>query len=288
MVPASILLVILVVTAPFGTLVRSEWWLGVQIILASVGTLTTIGNVASREGAHWLRVVRPILWLSGLALLFIVVQLLPLSFLAHPVWASAAEALRTPLGGHASVDLGASVGALAHVVLWALVAVLAAGVLIDRWRAEWALALLAGSASFTAVLCIVGSKEPETWAAAGAAAALGLLAAASFAYLAIERWETRHTRHAHAARRLGLAMGGALLAAVACGLVLVASGEPSLYAAGGGVVLLAGIIGIRRLGIGTYVGSFLGLLVLGFSGFALAKNMPPDASLDHELLGRAA
>ena len=108
---------------------------------------------------------------------------------------------------------------------------------------------------------------------------LGLLAAASFAYLAVERWETRHTRHAHAVRRLCLAMAAAVLAATVCILVLVANGESSLYATGGGLAFLIGIIVVRRLGIGTYLGSFLGLLALGFSVAALARNMPPDASL---------
>jgi hypothetical protein len=68
---------------------------------------------------------------------WMIIQLLPLPWLAHPVWKTAAEALGQPITGHISIDLGDTLSALLLYLTGFSVALAATAVAIDRRRARW-------------------------------------------------------------------------------------------------------------------------------------------------------
>ncbi|RXH16936.1 hypothetical protein EAS54_16315 [Bradyrhizobium guangzhouense] len=89
------------------------------------------------ERSFFNRLIRPYLAAALVLCAWIVIQILPLPFVAHSIWKSASEALDTQLRGSISVDLSSSLGALI-VVLSALGTFVAAtAISVEPRRAKW-------------------------------------------------------------------------------------------------------------------------------------------------------
>ncbi len=94
-------------------------------------------------------VSRPIVIAAAFPAVFMIFQLLPLPFLANPVWASLSAGFPHGITGSVSIDIGATVIALVRYLSALGAIVLAAAVAINRDRAE---SVLIGTAAAAALI----------------------------------------------------------------------------------------------------------------------------------------
>jgi hypothetical protein len=256
------------------------------LVDAAAATALLIAAIAIRplEGAHLVKSIRPMLLLMVLPALWMVVQILPMpiSILAHPIWASARDALNGPVSGHISIDLGDTVIALGRYLSALAIMLTAAVVTIDRQRAEWILLVLAGVATVASLLLIVGwlsgsallsaSRSNGIRASFEALACIGVILAATAADRTIERYETRRTAEQMSLGGFVRMLAASLSALTLCALaVFCAASAPLVFAAVCGVATLAMVVAIRRLGLGRWAASALIIgAVLGAGIFAAA------------------
>ena len=131
--------------------------------------------------------------IAAVPALWVLVQVLPLSVLAHPIWKSAETALGHPLVGTISVDPGASIIALGKYLSVVGVVFLSAAVAVDRQRAEWILfALTAAGVGLALILFFRGVQFPMfARAQAIDCVSMGTIIAGAACIRTIERYETR-------------------------------------------------------------------------------------------------
>jgi hypothetical protein len=243
----SLIAVAPVVLFADGTIVQSF------VALAAAATLLIIGaEVRPREAAHLLKIIRPVLVLLAIPALWILLQLSPMPFsaLVHPMWVSTAEALKIPLSGHISIDLGATLMGLARYLMAAGILVIATTIAIDRTRAEWVLAALTlATTALAAVLLAISLSSVGADPALHAASALGVVTAAAATIRSIERFETRRT-NVDISMFFGF-LAANLLALLICWLALIfAAPKQVAFAAGCGFATIVLVVIIRRLGLG--------------------------------------
>jgi hypothetical protein len=246
-----------------GTIVQS------LIALVAAATLLIIGaEVRPREAAHLLKIIRPVLVLLAIPALWILLQLSPMPFsaLVHPMWVSTAEALKIPLSGHISIDLGATLMGLARYLMAAGILVIATTIAIDRTRVEWVLAALTlATTALAAVLILFSLSSVGADPALHAASALGVVTAATATIRSIERFETRRT-NVDISMFFGFLTAN-LLALLICWLALIfAAPKQVTFAAGCGLATVVLVVVIRRLGLGPAAGGALATVAIIAAG----------------------
>ncbi|WP_461335128.1 hypothetical protein [Bradyrhizobium embrapense] len=153
--------------------------LDASLAIGLVGAATSLGLLASltaiRPGelSFLKRVAGPAVAAALVPMLWIILQMLPLTFWAHPVWKFAGETLGAPLSGSITIDTGASLGAL---LLWlSLLSVLisAAAIAIDARRADMVARSIAATAAAAALILLLYSDPVRAWLGAADAAREG-------------------------------------------------------------------------------------------------------------------
>lgn len=231
----------------------------------AAGVATAALAIPPGEAEYLQRLFRPAALVLAMPAAWMVIQILPLKFvgLAHPIWASAAEALGQTIHGGISIDIGATLLALGQYLLFAAGAFLAGAVAIDRQRARGMLATLAVVASLIAILALIHDvtgasflrhlDRLPTGDAAIAGAALGaILAAAS----TIQQFDLDAggpgKRDAIGASPV-LARIVSLAALAACAIALVLSAKNgAMFATACGLATLGALVAIRRFSIGPW------------------------------------
>jgi hypothetical protein len=152
------------------------------------------------ETKFFVSIVRPLATTAAVPALWILVQVLPLSALANPMWKSAETALGHPLADTISTDLGASVLALGQYLSTIAVVFLSAAVAVDRLRAEWPLFALSGACTLIALIVLIhvsfpsgSGLPPFVPAPAIDCAAIGTIIVSATGIRAIERYEKRRS-----------------------------------------------------------------------------------------------
>jgi hypothetical protein len=203
------------------------------------------------EGLHLATLCRPWAIVAAAPIGFMVLQALPVPWLAHPIWASASEALDAPLTGAISIDPTITLIALGRYLSLVAVVFVAASVSIERQRAQALLfVLMAVLAAATLALAWVTAGGDET-AAVPAMGALGIIVAVAAMLHAVERIETRRSRSRHETIATVGTIAICLVAALADGAVLLLwSSIPVIVACGCGIGVLASTAIARRIGAG--------------------------------------
>jgi hypothetical protein len=239
-----------------------------------------------------------------------IIQLLPLPFLAHPVWKSVSPGFRSGITGSISVNIGATAIALVHYLSAAGMVLLTAAVAINRERAESVLIGITAAAaviSFASLLqdlllqdlfgiTILAHRE-----AALDIACLGVPLSAASGLLVFERHETRGAFTVHAKRKFLFASFAALTSFVICTSAIAMTRSGSLIiAAGAGLLTFIAVVAIRRWALGRLGAAAIGITAAVFAAtlvtvaasdqdprFAFVKKDPATIELSQRILNDA-
>jgi hypothetical protein len=236
--------------------------LGFACAILAFGLIVFAQMQRPGELAHLSTLVWPVAFIMILPALLMVLQTLPLPFFsrfANPIWESASTALGRSLTPSLSIDPGTTLLSLCRYLAWLGVGLLAAALTIDRQRAEWVLfAVTAATVLIAAMLLLSDAAglslltEVQHAARRGGAlnaAALGVVLSVACADRAYERFETRRSSDPRSGPRLVRNFLLCVMAFIICaGAVALAHSVNSLFAAAIGLVILLGVIMIRRFG----------------------------------------
>lgn len=258
MTASAIILICLVFASPLAVFAAGPVILGLFAILLGLGLWLAVLNLPPGEAAH-LRKLIGFLCIPILALaVWILIQMLPLPFLAHPFWQSAAIALHQNRLGSITIDTGATAVALVGYLTLAGAALLAAVVTINRLRAQWILIGTVCSLGLIALLAVC--LEIFNWPffiisreEALDCACLGTILCAACAASFLQSRERHSSRRPEGAPPLQLISAGAAcsLAFAACALAIFLTKSGSLiFAAVCGLFIFCSLIFLRRLAIG--------------------------------------
>jgi len=252
---------------------------GILAGVAAVGIAIVSRTMRPVETQFFLSFAKRAAMLVAIPALWMLIQVLPIPFLAHPIWASAETAIGHPIRGAISIDIGASVMALGFFLTIVAVGFWSAAVAVDRQRAEWILfslmaatALVGVTVATTKHFALPVKTSAFEWAQGIDCVAMGVLIAAAAGIRTLERYETRRAspnRSVSALLRTFAACGVAL---ATCIVVLIISAPVgTLVATGFGVVALVSVVLIRRLGLGPWGIAAIALPAIAFAGFLAAS-----------------
>jgi hypothetical protein len=231
--------------------------------IVAAGVAITSRTMRPGETEFLISIIRPLAAIAAVPALWMLIQVLPLRALAHPIWGSAEAALGRSIASSISIDTGATVMALGQYLTIVAVGLLSAAVAVDRQRAEWILFALTGAGALIALILTTHDLFGLTFLSAATASfersqaidcvAMGAITSAAAGVRTIERLETRKTSPERSVPvlLLTLAACGGTLAICLVALALGANGGV-IVAAGYGLVALASLVAIRRLGLGPW------------------------------------
>jgi hypothetical protein len=265
---------------------------------AIVGLLAaTVAAIASQEirpgeAAHLARVARRKWPIALIPAAFLVLQLSPwpATGLSRSIWDTAAQALGRSLWPSITIDPGATVLALGRYLCFLATVAVAAAISIDRARAEHILLVLVGVCCAVAWILIghdiggFASLGPASGprAAMVETSVLGAVFAACAVVLTVERYETRHQRGQISWNLTVALLGAAVVALLSFAAALALSGMGhAQFAAACGLVTVAIIVLVRRLGLGPWAAAFLSAAAaIAVVAVVASRASPPaDATL---------
>jgi hypothetical protein len=242
-------------------------WVWDQLIIqgliagvAAVALALVAATLRPSETGFLISTIRPMAVVAAIPPLWILIQVLPLRWLAHPIWTSLATALGQPIIGTISIEPSASVIALGHYLSLVTIAFVSAAVAVDRDRAEWLLFALTGATAAIGFILLAdelirsgADLSPFKMAEAINCAVLGLIVATVTCIRTVERYESRRASPFRSIRLLIATFIASLTALLACVLTLawVGSRQTSLAAACGFTVLVCVMI-LRRVRLGAW------------------------------------
>src|SRR5690242_5388040 len=152
----SFLLVLLVLSAPVAILADGPVVHGLIAAAAAVSIAIILVRIRPGEAGFLSALIRPIVYVAAVPALWMIVQLMPIQTtgLAHSIWTSAIAALGLPLAETISIDPGATLIALVRYLSALAIALTAAALSIDRWRAQWILFALVAAATVSALMVL--------------------------------------------------------------------------------------------------------------------------------------
>lgn len=248
-------------------------------VLAGVAALAlafVAGNLRPDESDFLASLLWPWAIVAAVPALWILIQLLPLGYFSHPIWASAAQALGRPLPGSISIDRGASLIALGEYCSMAAVALAVLVVGLDRYRAEWLLyALIAGCSAVALMLLArdlifphIRFESAFARAQAVDCSSMGAIMSAAGCVRAIERYESRLVRPGRSTTILLLTFALTAAAFAICVLALaIDHTDRFVLAPLCGFLALGGVLIIRGLGLGRWSGLAITALIFGLALF---------------------
>jgi hypothetical protein len=273
---ARLILVVLICALPAILLLDGAIVQGLVAAIAATGIVIVGRTMRPHETEFLVDVIRPIAAIATVPALWILVQVLPLKAIAHPIWSSAEAALGRPIASSISIDLGATVMALGQYLTIATVALLSAAVSVERQRAEWILFSLTGTSALMALIMATHDLFGLTFLSAGTASfersqvidcvAMGMIISAAASIRTIERLETRKTSPERSVPALLLTLGACAgtLAICLTALILGATGS-AIIAAAYGLLALASVVAIRRLGFGPWGTAAIAVPAIGIA-----------------------
>jgi hypothetical protein len=279
---ARLLLVVLICASPAvlffdGTIMR-----GILAGVAAVGIAIVSRTMRPGETQFFLSFVKPAAVLAAIPALWMLIQLLPLPFLAHPIWTSAQTGIGHPIRGSISIDTGASVMALGFYLTIVAVAFWSAAVAVDRQRAEWILFSLMTATALIGVAVaatnIFGLPHFDSKTLvfertqAIDCVAMGVTIAAAAGIRTLERYETRRASPDRTVAALLRTFAACGIALAICIVVLIMSAPiGTLVATGFGAVALTSVVLIRRLGLGAWGIAAIALPAIAIAGYLAAS-----------------
>jgi hypothetical protein len=278
---ARLLLVALICASPAILFFDGPIMRGILAGVTAVGIAIVSRTMRPGETQFFLSFAKRAAIIVAIPALWMLIQVLPLPFLAHPIWTSAETAIGHPIRGSISIDIGASVMALGFYLTIVAVAFWSAAVAVDRQRAEWilfslmtatALIGLTVAATNIFVLPYFNTKTSVFERTQGVdCVAIGVLIAAAAGIRTLERYETRRASPGRSTSALIRTFAACAIALAICVAVLFMTAPVgTLVATGFGVVALTSVVLIRRLGLGSWGISAIGLPVVAIAGFLAA------------------
>lgn len=258
-------LIVSIVSASALEIAGAKFGAQLGTMAAALSLLAATLSARKADYEHFVRATSWGRWILIAIPLLVAAQLMPLPLgLAHPIWASARDALGGLPLGPITADLSLTLNAL----ILALAAIASLGVTIvvvrDRGRAELVLFVLAGVTAVSALTLDLHRLSPAIAGAAATSelattlAGFGLILNLAVMQLAAERAETRHSL----LRSIVLGLLGLAGALISAGAVFGLSGTSNAIAAGFGVVLILLILVIRRLDLSPLAASALAAAAL--------------------------
>jgi hypothetical protein len=279
---ARLLLIALICASPVVLFFDGPIMHGVLAGVAAVGIAIVSQTMRPGETQFFLSFAKRAAMFIAIPAVWMLVQVLPLPFLAHPIWSSAQTAIGHPIRGSISIDIGASVMALGFYLTIVAVAFWSAAVAVDRQRAEWILFSLMtattligltiaatnffGLPHFNATIALFERTQAID------CVALGVMIAGAATIRTVERYETRRGSPDRSVSALLRTFVACAIALSICGAVLLMSAPVStLVATGFGGVALVSVVLIRRLGLGSWGIAAIALPVVAIAGFLAAS-----------------
>jgi hypothetical protein len=255
--------------SPFAIFVDRATSYGLVAGVAAIGLVFVATGIRPGETKFLLSSIRRALVVAAIPALWMVIQLLPIGFLANPIWVSAEAALGSSRHGSITIDLGATVVALGFYLSLIAIALSSAAVAVDRYRAGSILYALNGATVLTAALLVLRffvnfNEAPPDQGATIATATIGVVVAVAGLIKTIERGRT--------GRVVVLAGYTAAFAISASVLILVAQ-YTVWIAVTYSLAAILGIAIIRHLDLGALGIAALTLLPLGL-GVLLLSHQP--------------
>jgi hypothetical protein len=252
---------------------------GILAGVAAVGIAIVSRTMRPGETQFFVSFARPAAVLAAVPALWMLIQVLPLPFLAHPIWTSAETAIGHPIRGSISIDIGASVMALGFYLTIVAVAFWSAAVAVDRQRAEWILFSLMTATGLIAVTVATTnhfgllSRTSVFERTQGIdCVALGVIIAAATGVRTLERYETRRASPDRTISALIRTFVSCAVALTICVTVLLMSAPIGTFVATGfGAAALTSVVVIRRLGLGPWGIAAIALPAIGIAGFLAAS-----------------
>ncbi|MGH6795023.1 MAG: hypothetical protein ACREDH_07450 [Methylocella sp.] len=279
---------------------------GLIPLLLAAGLILVSVKLPPGEAQHMATVVsRPFIIVAAFPAALMIMQMLPLPFLANPVWTSVSAGFPHGVAGSVSVDIGATAIALARYLSAIGAILLAAAVAINRERAE---SVLLGAAAATVLISLAALLHDlfdfnflGTPDEALDCACLGVTLSAACAIVVLERHETRWYNPSRTQERLLLALLACLTAFLICAGAVAATRSGSLaFAAASGFLTFCAAVAIRRWTLGRVGAAAIGvtaaviaaaLVTVAASGqdprFAFVKKDTVTVELTQRLLSDA-
>ena len=261
MFPLLLFLILLIVTTPAFIIFDGPIVHGFVALVAALSVGTVAWCIRAGDARFLTTVIRPVAIVALVPAVWMLIQLLPLNTgLAHPIWESAAAALRKPIAGSISIDPGDTLVSLVRYLSVAAIAIWAASVAVDRWRAEWILIALTLAASLIALMVLsarltglaVFDNSGPAGPAATDCASLGVVVAATAAFHMYERGKTQPLER-NLAFWHRLTFAACLIATAICGMaVIVAATSQSYFAIACGIATLVVAAVTRRFSFGPW------------------------------------
>lgn len=271
---ARFILIALICLCPIALLWDGLAAQGLLAAIIAVALAITALTLPPGETKFLLSVIFFAALFAAIPALWILFQLLPLSSLAHPIWASAQAALGHRVIGGISVDLGSSLIGLGRYLFLCAVVLVAAAVGIDRSRAESLLFALAAASTIIASLSIAYHLlapnlefSPFTQEQATDGAALGVIFASAAGIRAFDRYKSPYRSPQRSIPVWFWTFIACCVALAICSLALLIDGTWEIFVATGcGFAALACVMIIRRFRLGVWglVGFAAGLLAVAF------------------------
>ena len=199
--------------------------------------------------------------------IWMVLQVLPISGLAHPIWTSAAAALDKTLVGAVSIDIGATLLAFARYCGIIAIAIVTTAVALERQRAKRIFLVLTGVAALVAgelilfklgYLNVAGFELPAKLAAAQGICVLGLILSCASAISAYEH-DGRRRRNGESKAKMARAFTVSTVTFILCSTAVLLNADV--------VVLFSAVFGVGTL-IAIWVIRQFRLRSWGISGIA--------------------
>jgi hypothetical protein len=249
--------------------------------MLAAGLILVSVKLAAGEAQHLSNVVsRPFVLAAAFPAVLMIIQILPLPFLANPVWMSVSPGFRHGITGSISVDVGATAIAFVRYLSAAGMVLLAAAVAINRERAESVLFGATAAAVFISFASLLhdlfGFNIITMREEALDCACLGVTLTAACALLVFERHETRRTNTGRTQRKFFLSAVACVTGFVICAVaVAVARSGSLIFAAGSGLLTFAAVAAIRRWALGR-----LGAVAIGGTAAVIAVALVTIAASD--------
>jgi hypothetical protein len=245
-------------------------------LYAAVSMLIIAVGMRPGEARHFFKLVRVPAALAAIPLLWMLMQLLPIGFggLSRSIWESAANALEMPrLWASITIDPGLTLIAASRFATMAGIAFVATVVSIDRERAKILLLLLAGAAAVMSLVLLAsqlgGFNSHNETSANGTNATMmmagivGIVLFAACVIMAIERYERQQEPPRTFLSQPLIPLGVTIAGLIVCSSTLIAGHTShAIFAAACGLVTVAIVYFVRRLGFGPRAGLAIGCLAI--------------------------
>src|SRR5208283_1634612 len=254
--------------------------------LLAAGLILVSVKLPAREAQHMSEVVsRPYVLGAAIPAVLMIIQILPLPFLANPVWTSVSPGFRNGIIGSISVDVGATAIALVNYLSAVGMLLLTAAVAINRNRAESILIGTTAAVVFIAFVCLLQDLFLHDLFGINILAhreqvlditCLGLTLSAACGLLVFERHETRGAHNVQAKRKYLLSSVACLTGFVICASTIAVTRSGSLtFSSGSGLLTFVAIAAIRRWALGR-----LGAAAIGMTAAVIAIALVTVAASD--------